>query len=141
MKIIIDNVLSDEKTISRAFNLSEELVKKDGNKAVITTERIELIKNSEFYKLKRNETLSSICKRYMIPEVVMKKANHDIYITCGVTVYIPKFFGMAYVVSPLDTLSSISKRFKLTEKELSKRNEIDYLFPGLVLDVTKEREG
>ncbi len=137
MKITIKNVLSDKNTIAKAFRLNENCVEKNENNAVITIPDVEIQSEEGYYKLKKNETLQGLCARLSIPQIVMKKENENIAIKSGVTVFVPRFLGVSYVVKPLDTFSSIASRFGLSENEIKKKNGIDFLSPGLVLDVTK----
>lgn len=138
MKIIIGNALSSASDIASAFHVNENCVQKSDNTATVTIPSVEIKPESSYIKLKRKDTLASVCQRYNVPKSVLQKANEGVEMTCGVTVFVPSFDGIAYTVKPLDTLSAISKRFGMSVEEIARKNAAEYLCPGMVLDLTPE---
>lgn len=138
MKIIIENVLSNASDVAVAFHVSENCVRKKELTATITIPSVGIKPKSGYIKLKRNDTIASVCQRYNVPKSVLQKANEGVEMTGGVTVFIPDFDGISYTVKPLDTLSAISERFGMSEEEITNKNGLEYLYPGLVLDLTPQ---
>ena len=137
MKIFIENVVGDESSVASAFCVPEKCVKRRENGFEISFGEAECTDMPPFYRLKRGETLASVCRKFSLPFSAVIKENEGLETAFGVTLKIPRFSGNVYTVKPLDTISSIAEKFGISEEELVSINGVTYLSPGLILDVGK----
>lgn len=135
MKIFIENVVGNESSVASAFCVPEKCVKRRGNGFEISFGEMKCSDRPPFYRLKRGETLASVCRKFCLPFSAVVKENDGLEIAFGVTLKIPRFSGSVYTVKPLDTISSVAEKFGMSEEELVSRNGVTYLSPGLILDV------
>lgn len=137
MKIFIENVVGDESSVASAFCIPEGCVKRRKNGFEISFGEAECSERPPFYRLKRDETLASVCRKFSIPFSAIIKENEGLETAFGVTLKIPRFSGRIYTVKPLDTISSVAEKFGISEEELVAINGVTYLSPGIILDVGK----
>ena len=85
-----------------------------------------------FYRVKCNDTVSSLSKQFNFPVgLLVCKNNLTKEVEEGDLILIESYKTKLYCVKPLDTAKSVAKKFNLTEKELLEKNMLSYLFYGL----------
>ena len=85
-----------------------------------------------FYRVKKGETLSIICRRFCIPVTKVIKDNSLLCeISEGDILFLEKGNKRVYSVKPMDTIDSIAKEFCVSKEELVSFNGTPYVFYGL----------
>ena len=85
-----------------------------------------------FYRVKKGETLLSICKEFSVPIMKVISDNKLEKDVCeGDILYIHTENRKVYSVLPCDDMESIAEKFCLSKKELMDINGIPYVFYGI----------
>lgn len=101
-------------------------------------------KNTEFYRVKKGDTLASISRRYSVSIDELKEINHlrSTRLRAGQQLLIKSSYPKTYTVKKGDNLFRIAKRFDIRLDELKAINglETDALKPGQILLLETERK-
>lgn len=92
----------------------------------------EISENNIIYKIKRNETLKDIAKKFNTTEELIRQENEIEEIEEGDVVLIAEKNRAVYVVKPLDNLSSVANKFNVTKEYIINKNKLlsERLFIG-----------
>ncbi len=71
-------------------------------------------KSNLFYKVKKNEDISDICRKFKVDEYSLKTLNHLSQIQPNDVILIPKPYDHVYVVKPLDTYEKIAQTLNVS---------------------------
>ena len=88
------------------------------------------IKNLPFYRLKHNESLDDVSKKFNVSLNSLKFYNMVENFEEGDIVFFPQYSSNVYIVKPADTIKSIAKKLSLTESELMAKAKTNKLFIG-----------
>ena len=71
-------------------------------------------KSNLFYKVKKNEDITDICKKFKVDEYSLKTLNQLSQIQPNDVILIPKPYDHVYVVKPLDTYEKIAQTLNVS---------------------------
>ncbi len=100
--------------------------------------------NTEFYKVKKGDTLISISRKYSLSIDELKEINHlrSSRLRPGQQLIVKRSYPNTYTVKKGDNLFRIAKRFDIGLDELKEMNslETDALKPGQILLIKPDRK-
>lgn len=88
------------------------------------------VKENIIHRLKKNETLESVCAFYNVSVKDMKTINNINEIWEGMCLLIPEPNSVLYIVKPLDTIKKIAEEFNVSEEYIKEKNKILNVFIG-----------
>lgn len=91
------------------------------------------------HKVKKNESLRSICQKYSVLKGDLLTANNVVEedIHEGLLLFVEVPDGIRYVVKPFDTVQKIADRYGITLDEILKFNNIKEIFLGQIIYLPK----
>ena len=85
-----------------------------------------------FYRVKKGETLFSVCHEFSIPVMKVIKDNAlKEEIREGDILYLEMDGKNTYMVEPMDDYESVSKKLCVDKNYLKEKNSLPYLFYGI----------
>lgn len=77
-------------------------------------------KSNLIYKVKKNDTINTICQRFKIDEQQLKLLNKCTEIKQNDILLLPKPYNYVYVVKPLDSYENIAKTLGVSIETITK---------------------
>ena len=88
------------------------------------------IKQKLIYKVKKDDTLSSICSKFKVVESDLLQLNQITQIQLNMVLILPKSYNKIYVVKPLDNYLTIAQNLNISVEKVKEITKGKKMFIG-----------